>query len=68
MATITENPSAILGEAVLGRMELGATPYREPGHIAIGNQREARIRMANMVQADIAIANQRQARITIESE
>ena len=52
--------TARLGEAVLGRMVLGAgsVPYHAPGRIAIANDR----------QASIAITDNRQALITIESE
>ncbi len=68
MATVAANPSAVLGEAVLGWMELGAPTYREQGHITIVNQRQARVKVANIAQADITIASERQAQIMIESE
>jgi hypothetical protein len=55
---VAENFSAVLGEAVLGRMTLGGTPYREPGHITIASYRQARI----------MVENGRQALITIERE
>jgi hypothetical protein len=68
MATIAENTSAALGEAVLGRMTLGATVYRGIGEITIVNQRQARITITSRPEAEIVIVNQHQTRITIESE